>query len=48
MEEGEQGVNDPVLFQKRLPGHGPQQKIHPHGKDENKHDKAALANVAVP
>ena len=43
MEKGQDLVDHPVFFQKRLPGHGTEQKVHPHGKDEDQYHKAGLA-----
>ena len=41
MEKGKDSVDYAVFLQKRLPCKGSQQKIHPHGEDKNKYDKAA-------
>ena len=41
-------VDDAAFFQQGLPGQGSQQKVHPHWKDENKHDKAAGADAFLP
>ena len=38
-------VDDTVLLQQRLPGQGAQQKVHPHGKDEQQYHKAALVDL---
>ena len=34
-----------VFFQKRFPCHGAQQKIHPHGKDKDEHNKRVLTDL---
>ena len=38
-------VDHAVMVQKRLPRHGPQQEVHPHGKDENEHDEASPSHL---
>ena len=45
MQKGEDVVDDAVFLQQRLPGQGAQQKVHPHGKDEQQYHKAALVDL---
>ena len=42
MQKAQKLVDDAVFLQQGLPGHGAQQKIHPHGQDEDQHNKTGL------
>src|SRR5699024_12284230 len=43
VEKREDLVDHAVFFQKSLPGHSPEQKVHPHRQDKEQHHKAGLA-----
>src|SRR5699024_10160965 len=43
VEKREELVDHAVFFQKSLPGHSPEQKVHPHRQDKEQHHKAGLA-----
>ena len=45
MQKAQYTVDHTCFFQKRLPCQCAQQEIHPHGKDENQHNKAVSAYV---
>ena len=47
MQKIQDAVNDTCFFEKRLPCHGTQQEIHPHGKNENQYDKAVLVHAHI-
>ena len=47
MKERKDVVDHACLFQQRLPCESAQQKVHPHGKDENQYDKAVLAHIHI-
>ena len=47
MQKIQDAVNDTCFFEKGLPGHGAQQEIHPHGKNENQYDKAVLVYAHI-
>ena len=48
MQHGQDAVDDTVFLKKCLPCHGAQQEVHPHRKDEDKYNKAALAELPLP
>ena len=43
MAKGQYLVDHAVFFQKGLPGHGTEKKIHPHGKNKDQYHKTGLA-----
>ena len=45
MEESQNAVDDPVLFQQVLPRQCAQKKIHPHGQDEYQNNEAGLIYI---
>ena len=45
MKETEDAVDNTVLFQKCLPSQRAEQKIHPHWKNEDQHDKTCLIDI---
>ena len=47
MKSREHAVDDAVLLQKRLPGEGAEQEVHPHGKDEDKDHEAAAGDAPL-
>ena len=45
MEKAQNHIDDTVFFQQILPCECPQQKIHPHGKNEDQYNETGLIDI---